>query len=199
MLLLDALRDLGARSGPWRSFRKDRLPEGPNWRYELKLDGYCAICAIEVKSADGVDLWSRNENRFRGRYPAVAKALTKLPAHTVIDGEIVALDQYGRPSFNAFQNPKSMNTPKVFTRSTSSSCWAEIFAVNRSNAKAFARRTCTAAVRRADPGCSGVGRALPELTEAVRGQRLETACREAPRQPLRSGRMFRRLDGNAGQ
>jgi len=69
--------------------------------YELKLDGYRAIAA----KADGrVHLWSRNENDFAGRYPSIAKALMKLPDQTVVDGEIVALDESGKPSFNALQN-----------------------------------------------------------------------------------------------
>src|SRR5579862_6424783 len=86
---------------PMLLLRTDRLPEGPEWVYELKLDGYRAIAA----KADGrVHLWSWNENDFAGRYPSIAKALMKLPDQTVVDGEIVALDESGKPSFNALQN-----------------------------------------------------------------------------------------------
>jgi DNA ligase D-like protein (predicted ligase) len=81
--------------------RADRLPESPNWLYELKLDGYRAVAA----KADGrVQLWSRNENDFATRYPAIAAALQDLPDGTVVDGEIVAMDTSGKPSFNALQN-----------------------------------------------------------------------------------------------
>jgi DNA ligase D-like protein (predicted ligase) len=91
--------------------RTERLPEGTNWIYELKLDGYRAIAA----KRDGlVYLWSRNEKDFGVRYPSIAKALTKLPKNTVVDGEIVALDESGRPSFNALQNYGSSPTPLIF-------------------------------------------------------------------------------------
>ena len=69
--------------------RTERLPVGPEWVYELKLDGYRAIAA---KAAGRVQLWSRNENDFGLRYPSIAKALATLPDETVVDGEIVALD-----------------------------------------------------------------------------------------------------------
>lgn len=78
---------------------------------ELKLDGYHAIAA---KSAGRVELWSRNENDFGSRYPAIAAALAKLPDDTVVDGEIVALDPEGRPSFNALQNFGSGETPLIY-------------------------------------------------------------------------------------
>ncbi len=82
--------------------RTDRLPaDASRWAYELKLDGYRAIAA---RTADGVRLWSRNGNDFTKRYPAIARGLAKLPAQTVIDGEVVALDPDGRPSFQALQN-----------------------------------------------------------------------------------------------
>ena len=91
--------------------RTEHLPEGPAWLYELKLDGYRAIAA---KSAGRVHLWSRNENDFATRYPAIASALSRLPDDTVVDGEIVALDDDGRPSFNALQNHGSSKTPLIY-------------------------------------------------------------------------------------
>lgn len=81
--------------------RTDSLPDSPQWLYELKLDGYRAIA---FKRDGTVHLRSRNDNDFSVRYPGVIKALAKLPDNTVIDGEVVAFDQDGRPSFNALQN-----------------------------------------------------------------------------------------------
>jgi bifunctional non-homologous end joining protein LigD len=81
--------------------RTSRLPESSNLAYELKWDGYRAIA---FKTAGKAHLRSRNDNDFATRYRAVARALAALPDETVIDGEIVALDESGRPSFNMLQN-----------------------------------------------------------------------------------------------
>jgi bifunctional non-homologous end joining protein LigD len=96
---------------PMLLLRTGRLPEGEPWLYELKLDGYRAIAA---KAKGQVHLWSRNENDFGARYPAIAKALASLPDDTVVDGEIVALDAEGKPSFNALQNYGSSQTELVY-------------------------------------------------------------------------------------
>jgi bifunctional non-homologous end joining protein LigD len=96
---------------PMLLLRTERLPEDASWVYELKLDGYRAIA---VKAMDKVSLWSRNENDFRARYPTIAVALSALPDDTVVDGEIVALDDGGRPSFNALQNYSSGHTPLIY-------------------------------------------------------------------------------------
>jgi ATP-dependent DNA ligase len=61
-----------------------------------------------------VHLRSRNNKDFSVRYPAVAKALAPLPDETVIDGEVVALDESGRPSFNILQNHGSSGAPIVY-------------------------------------------------------------------------------------
>ena len=91
--------------------RTDSLPSGEQWVYELKLDGYRAFA---FKRNGAVHLRSRNDNDFNARYPAVVEALAKLPDDTVIDGEVVAFDQEGRPSFNALQNYGSAPAPVVY-------------------------------------------------------------------------------------
>lgn len=90
----------------------DRLPDDPaKWEYQLKLDGYRAIA---FKGDDRVHLRSRHDNDFTRRYPAVVRGLARLPNDTVIDGEIVALDADGRPSFTALQNSDGPQTPIVY-------------------------------------------------------------------------------------
>jgi ATP-dependent DNA ligase len=82
--------------------RAERLPEGPNWLYELKLDGYRALA---INSGGTLRLRSRNNKSFDSKYPAIMQALAQLPDETVIDGEVVALDESGRPSFSALPSP----------------------------------------------------------------------------------------------
>jgi DNA ligase D-like protein (predicted ligase) len=96
---------------PMLLLRTDSLSSGEQWLYELKLDGYRAIA---FKRNGEVNLRSRNDNDFNGRYPAVVRALAKLPDNTVVDGEIVAFDEEGRPSFNALQNYGSAAAPVVY-------------------------------------------------------------------------------------
>jgi len=78
------------------------LPEGAEWLYELKLDGYRALL---IKDGDRVTLQSRNQKDLTRMYPSVAAAGRGLkPKRTVLDGEIVAVDASGRPSFQALQH-----------------------------------------------------------------------------------------------
>src|SRR5215472_1889135 len=86
---------------PMLLLRTEKLPDGPGWLHELKFDGYRALA---IKSGGKIHLRSRNDNDFNGRYTAIVKALGAMPEDTVIDGEVVALDGDGKPSFNLLQN-----------------------------------------------------------------------------------------------
>ena len=78
------------------------LPEGREWMYEVKLDGYRALL---LKTGARVQIRSRNDKDLTASYPTVAASGLHLQAdQAVLDGEIVAVDAGGRPSFQALQH-----------------------------------------------------------------------------------------------
>ena len=97
---------------PMLAHSADELPVGRRWTYEAKWDGYRAIA---VKDRGRVRLLSRNHKDLTRDYPGVAAAIAKLPAPSfAIDGEIVALDSAGRPSFQALQHRSTAGLALVY-------------------------------------------------------------------------------------
>src|SRR5215471_7904680 len=78
------------------------LPEGPVWEYELKLDSYRLEA---IKDGDTVRLYSRRGNDFTSKFARIATAVSKIKSTSfTIDGEAVAVDAQGKPSFQMLQN-----------------------------------------------------------------------------------------------
>ncbi|MGA9766566.1 MAG: non-homologous end-joining DNA ligase [Rhodomicrobium sp.] len=80
------------------------LPEGKEWSYEIKLDGFRLEA---VKQKGETTLYSRRGNILNRKFPNIAAALEGLPDDTILDGEVVALDEQGRSDFNLLQNFRS--------------------------------------------------------------------------------------------
>jgi bifunctional non-homologous end joining protein LigD len=79
----------------------DKPFDGQDWLYEIKWDGYRAITFLERGS---VRLVSRNQNDMTAAYPELRAIPDSVKARTaILDGEIVALDEQGRPSFSLMQ------------------------------------------------------------------------------------------------
>jgi bifunctional non-homologous end joining protein LigD len=87
---------------PMECLPVERIPEGEDWIYELKLDGYRAQA---IRDSKGVRVLSRNGKDLTKKYPQLVKGLNDtIAADTALDGELVAFDDAGLPSFNALQN-----------------------------------------------------------------------------------------------
>jgi bifunctional non-homologous end joining protein LigD len=82
------------------------------WIFEIKWDGFRAIA--EVDGAGGVRLYSRRQNSFNKRFPAIAHELEGLTRSAVLDGEIVALDEKGHPRFEWLVNRGSQHGTLVY-------------------------------------------------------------------------------------
>ncbi|HET6243037.1 MAG: DNA ligase D [Bacteroidetes bacterium] len=72
-----------------------------DWIFEIKWDGYRAMAAIQKGK---IRLYSRNKKSFNQKFPSIKNALETIQDNAVIDGEIVALDKHGMPSFQLLQN-----------------------------------------------------------------------------------------------
>ncbi len=80
----------------------ETAPAGGDWIYELKFDGFRVEA---IKNDAKVKLVSRNENDLTKKFEQVAAAIESLPcAECVIDGEVVAIDEEGRSSFQLLQS-----------------------------------------------------------------------------------------------
>jgi bifunctional non-homologous end joining protein LigD len=83
----------------------DRLPVGSGWTYEVKWDGYRTLAG---KSGQRATLWSRNLKDATAQYPSIARSVADVHADSaLLDGEVVALDENGQPSFQALHHQSS--------------------------------------------------------------------------------------------
>ena len=86
---------------PMKAKLVEKPPAAGDWIYELKFDG---IRLIAVKKDEKVSLLSRNQNDLSGRFPEIVESIQNLlPRECVIDGEVVAVDDEGRSSFQLLQ------------------------------------------------------------------------------------------------
>jgi bifunctional non-homologous end joining protein LigD len=77
-------------------------PAGDQWLHEIKFDGYRMICR---KDGAKVQLFSRNENDWTGRFGGLVQSLGELPfEQAILDGEVCALATGGKSDFQELQN-----------------------------------------------------------------------------------------------
>lgn len=89
---------------PMLCTRSDKPFDGEDWIFELKWDGYRIVT---FKNKAVIKLQSRNDQNYTSRYPIIVKEIKKLKHNVVIDGEVVALNEEGKPDFSLLQNYKS--------------------------------------------------------------------------------------------
>ena len=78
------------------------VPTGDQWLHEMKFDGYRLLAFFEKGK---IRLVTRNGNDWTRKFPTLAKALAQLPIDSaILDGEVVSLDDEGRPNFQQLQN-----------------------------------------------------------------------------------------------
>jgi bifunctional non-homologous end joining protein LigD len=79
----------------------DQVPPGTEWIHEYKYDGYRLLLSV----GEGVaTAWTRKGLDWSDKFKALVKAAAKLPAGCLIDGEAVAVDDEGKPSFQLLQS-----------------------------------------------------------------------------------------------
>jgi bifunctional non-homologous end joining protein LigD len=88
--------------------------QGKQWLFEIKYDG---VRALALREGDAVRMFARSGAEITGQYPEVALALRALPYRRfVIDGEIVALNDEGRPNFQLLQRRMHLSDRREIAR-----------------------------------------------------------------------------------
>jgi bifunctional non-homologous end joining protein LigD len=116
-LLVRKRDDVPARErheyAPMLATLEERVPSGDDWLHEIKWDGYRIVAYL--RAGEGAVLKTRRGQDYTERFKAVASALSRAlrTPDCVLDGEVCALDERGRPSFSAMQQGKP-STPIVY-------------------------------------------------------------------------------------
>ncbi len=98
-LLLD---HMPRRIEPSLCLLKAKPPEGPDWAYEIKWDGYRLSIHIEPK---GIRILTKNGHDWTNRFPEIEEGARELGvASAIIDGEAVMYDDQGRSDFSLLQS-----------------------------------------------------------------------------------------------
>ena len=100
------------KHAPMMATLADRIPSGEGWEFEIKWDGYRIVARVAGAEAE---LRTRRDQDYTERFANVAKELVKAlkTPDCVVDGEVCALDEDGRPSFSAMQQGRA-GTPIVY-------------------------------------------------------------------------------------
>ncbi|HET7857459.1 MAG TPA: DNA ligase D [Gaiellaceae bacterium] len=90
----------------------EEVPKGDDWVFEIKWDGYRIVASL---AGGEPDLRTRKDQDYTQRFASIARALPKAlkTPDCVVDGEVCALDEDGRPSFSAMQQA-GPGTPIVY-------------------------------------------------------------------------------------
>jgi len=75
--------------------------DDPDWLFEVKWDGYRAIAEVRDKS---VSFYTRNATSLERKFPEIVESLKKLDFEAILDGEVVVVDDKGRPDFQMLQD-----------------------------------------------------------------------------------------------
>jgi bifunctional non-homologous end joining protein LigD len=96
-----ARKPMPAAIHPMLATSVDKPFDSTEWLFEIKWDGYRAVCFLENARSR---LVSRNQNDLTGQFPELQGVPKSVKAQSaILDGEIVALDEQGRPSFSLMQ------------------------------------------------------------------------------------------------
>jgi len=97
-----------SRINPTLATLVDQAPTGNTWLHELKFDGYRLICFSKKNS---IKLLTRNHQDWTHKINSIVMALEKLKlGNTILDGELVALDEKGNIDFQTLQNTLHTNS-----------------------------------------------------------------------------------------
>jgi len=81
--------------------------DSPDYSFEIKYDGVRALAAVD---GSGWRLWGRERADYTPRYPEF-EVLRRLPAGTLVDGELVACDPAGRPDLRSLLRRHGLTDP----------------------------------------------------------------------------------------
>ncbi|WP_112277368.1 non-homologous end-joining DNA ligase [Agrobacterium tumefaciens] len=190
-LLFDPMPD---RVEPALAQLKAHPPQGDQWSWELKWDGYRLAIHIEPT---GVRILTRGGHDWTHRFPAIEQAARALgPATMIIDGEAVVLDDEGRPDFGLLQKSLGASGKTAGNRASDAVLYAfDLMYLDGHDLREMeyrSRRHLLEDTIKANDGAVRLSETLdaePEvLLEHVRSLGLEGIVGKRLNQPYRSGR-----------